>query len=94
VLQPVTVKKKGKKFNIEVTEAAAFPSPASDGAVILANGVLLATEYQTTAGGQPIFVARLKQTMLRQPGQLVVEVVRVDGTHSNQLTLDVVSAVR
>src|SRR4030095_11201984 len=44
---PLTVKSNGKKFEIVVNEAATLPSPASEGAVVLVNGVGMNTEYTT-----------------------------------------------
>ena len=92
-LDPVTVKPNGKKFEIVVNESASVPSPASQGAIVLVNGVALNTDYTTNVPGTPIFVARLKRPMLATPGQLVVEVLRTDGARSNQLTLQVLPSV-
>ena len=92
-LDPVTVKPNGKKFEIVVNESASVPSPASQGAIVLVNGVALNTDYTTNVPGTPIFVARLKRPMLATPGQLMVEVLRTDGARSNQLTLQVLPSV-
>jgi hypothetical protein len=86
---PLTVKNNGKKFEIVVSEASALPSPASEGAVVLVNGVSMNTEYTTNIAHAPIFVARLRRSTLATPGKLVVEVLRTDGARSNQLTLQV-----
>ena len=59
---------------------------------MVVNGTELNTEYTTTAAGEPIFIARLKRSMLATPGPLTVEVVRADGTRSNTLTLQIVAA--
>ena len=88
VLNPITVRSNAKKFDLVVV-AAGF-SPASEGAMVFVNGVGLDTLYTTDDVGDPIFVARLKRSMLAQAGPLVIEVVRADGTHSNQITLEVV----
>ena len=92
VLDPVSVRPNGKKFDIVVSEAGATPSAASVNATVRVNGVELATEYTTTAAGEPVFVARLRRHMLATPGPLTVEVVRADGSRSNTLTLQVVAA--
>ena len=92
-LDPVTVKPNGKKFEIVVNESASVPSPASQGAIVLVNGIALNTDYTTNVPGTPIFVARLKRPTLATPGQLVVEVLRTDGARSNQLTLQVLPSV-
>ncbi len=86
-LDPLTVKPNGKKFEIVVNESAAVPNPASQGAIVLANGIAMNTEYTVNIPGTPIFVARLRHPTLLTPGPLVVEVVRSDGTRSNQLVL-------
>ncbi len=89
VLDPISVRGNGKKFEIVVLESST-PTAASINATVVVNGTELATDYTTTETGQPIFVARLKGFMLATPGPLVVEVVRADGTRSNKLTLQVV----
>ena len=92
-LDPVTVKPNGKKFEIVVNESASVPSLASQGALVLVNGVALNTEYTENVPGTPIFVARLKRPTLETAGNLVVEVLRTDGARSNQLSLQVLPAV-
>ena len=92
-LNPITVKPNGKKFEIVVNESAAFPSPASQGAMVLVNGIAMNTNYTENVPGTPIFVARLKRPTLATPGQLVVEVLRADGARSNQLTLQVLPLI-
>ena len=91
VLDPISVRENAKKFEIVVFESASAPSSASAGAMIVVNGTELSTDY-TTEAGQPVFVARLKKSLLATPGALVVEVIRSDGTRSNALTLQVVAA--
>ena len=92
VIEPLSVRANGKKFEIVVFESAATPTPASAGAKLIVNGKTLKSDYLTTETGAPIFVTQLKQFMLATPGTLTVEVVRADGTHSNTLTLQVVAA--
>jgi glucose/arabinose dehydrogenase len=89
-IQPITIRPNGKKFELVITEAASAPAQASQGATVFVNGVDLNTSYTVNEAGAPIFVARLRRFMLAQPGPLVIEVVRVDGGRSNQLTLQVV----
>jgi hypothetical protein len=89
VQDPLTVKSNGKKFEIVVRESAAFPSPASQGATVLVNGVAMNTDYTTNETGTPIFVARLRRSTLEVSGSLTVEVLRADGARSNQLSLQV-----
>ncbi|MEW6125858.1 MAG: PQQ-dependent sugar dehydrogenase [Acidobacteriota bacterium] len=91
IIQPITVRANGKKFEAVVFENSAFPIEASVGASILVNGVQLNTEYTTSDAGTPIFVGRLRRDMLAAPGILNIEVVRANGTRSNQLKLDVIN---
>jgi glucose/arabinose dehydrogenase len=88
-LDQLTVKLNGKKFQIVVHESATAPVPASQGAMVLVNGIAMNTEYTTDTTGTPIFVARLRRPTLSTPGPLVVEVLRPNGARSNQLTLQV-----
>jgi glucose/arabinose dehydrogenase len=90
VFDPVTVKKNAKKYEIVVSEEGAAPSPESVGATVLVNGERLETDYTTTNAGTPVFVARLKHKMLKEPGTLTVEVVRTNNTRSNKLLIQVV----
>ncbi|HMG35062.1 MAG TPA: PQQ-dependent sugar dehydrogenase [Blastocatellia bacterium] len=90
MLNPITIQKNGKRFEVVILEGASAPTPASQGAVVVVNGTALTTRYETTDLDTPIFVARLKKPMLRVAGPLVVQVVRQDGGRSNQLTLDIV----
>jgi len=92
VVDPLSVRSNSKKYDIVVFEDAATPTPASVNATVVVNGTELNTEYTTTAAGEPIFIARLKRSMLATPGPLTVEVVRADGTRSNTLTLQIVAA--
>ncbi|HXG95172.1 MAG TPA: PQQ-dependent sugar dehydrogenase [Blastocatellia bacterium] len=89
-LDPITVKNNAKKYEVVVFEQASAPVQASINAKVLVNGTELTTDYTTTDSGAPIFVARLNKKMLRHPGALVIEVLRADGSRSNQLTLQVV----
>lgn len=90
VLNPVTVKKNAKKYEIVVSEEGIAPVAESAGATIAVNGVKLETAYTTTIAGTPIFVARLKRKMLKQPDALTVEVIRANNTRSNKLVIQVV----
>jgi hypothetical protein len=90
VLAPVTVIKNAKKFEIVVSENGAAPAIESIGATILVNGTSLETTYTTTNAGTPVFIARLKRKMLRQPETLTVEVVRANNTRSNKLSIQIV----
>ena len=92
VLDPVTVRSNGKKYEIVVFESAPAMTQASQGTKLIINGVSLKSDYLTTAAGEPIFVRQLKPAMLARPGPLTVEAVRPDGTHSNVLTLQVGAA--
>ncbi|MFL6277331.1 MAG: PQQ-dependent sugar dehydrogenase [Blastocatellia bacterium] len=90
VLDPISVRGNGKKFEIVVFESSSTPVAASSNATVVVNGTELSADY-TTEAGQPVFVGRLKKFMLATPGPLVVEVVRADGSRSNALTLQVVA---
>lgn len=92
-LDPVTVKPNGKKFEVVVNESAAVPSLASQGSIVLVNGIAMNTDYTTNLAGTPIFVARLRRQTLASLGQLVVEVVRADGARSNHVVIQVLPAV-
>jgi glucose/arabinose dehydrogenase len=91
VIQPVTVRANGKKFQLVVSESSAAPVPESMGASLFVNGVEMNTEY-TTEAGAPVFVARLRRFTLEQAGTLVIEVVRTNGTRSNQLSIQVAAS--
>ena len=86
---PLTVKPNGKKFEIVVNESASVPTQASQGAIVLVNGIAMNTNYTENVPGTPIFVARLRRPTLATPGKLVVEVLRTNGGRSNQLELQV-----
>lgn len=92
ILQPVTIRPNGKKFDLVVRESSAAPVPQSQGASLYVNGVQLNTEYTTNETGAPVFMARLRRFTLEQAGTLVVEVVRPDGSRSNQLAIAVLAA--
>jgi glucose/arabinose dehydrogenase len=89
VLDPLTIRPNGKKFDIIVRESASTPVSASQGATVLVNGVAMNTEYTTLVTETPVFVARLRRPTLSTPGPLLVEVLRANGSRSNQLTLSV-----
>ncbi len=91
VINPVTIKENGKKFEVVVLESSSIPQSDSVGASILVNGVQLNTEYTTSEVGTPVFVARLKRGTLATSGTLTIEVVRLNGAHSNQITLPVLA---
>ena len=82
VLDPLTVKKNGKKFEI-VVRGQGFP----EGSVLVVNNRELSTEVGAT-GGQEL-VGRLRRDMLAEAGPLVVEIVIPTGAHSNQITISV-----
>jgi hypothetical protein len=91
-LDPVTVKPNGKKFDIVVNESALSSNPASQGAIVMVNGIAMNTDYTENVVGTPIFVARLRRPTLLTPGPLVIEVVRTNGARSNMLTIQVLPA--
>jgi glucose/arabinose dehydrogenase len=86
-LDPLNVRPNGKKFEIVIHESSSVPVPESQDAMVLVNGVAMNTEYITDILGTPDFVARLRRPTLATPGALVVEVLRVNGSRSNRLTL-------
>ena len=88
-LDPLTVQKNGKKFEIVVFEQGAAPSLESIDAKVLVNGSELKTDYTTNEAGTPVFVARLKKRLLRDSGTLSVVVFRKDGTRSNLLQIPI-----
>ena len=88
-LVPLSVRPNGKKFEIVIHESSSVPVPASQGAIVLVNGIEMNTEYATDTTGSPVFVARLRRPTLETPGTLTVEVLRANGARSNQLTLQV-----
>lgn len=87
VLNPLTTQKNGKKFEIVVFEAGPAPTLESIDAKVLVNGSELKTTYTTNEAGTPVFVARLKKRLLRDPKTLSVVVFRKNGTRSNQLSI-------
>ncbi len=89
VLDPVTTKKNGKKYEIVVFEEAPQPSALSLNASVLVNGERLQTDYTVAETGTPVFVARLKRNTIKKPGTITVEVVRANSTRSNQLTIPI-----
>jgi glucose/arabinose dehydrogenase len=84
-LEPVVVKKKGKKFDL-VARGSGF----AEGTVIFINGRKMNTEAGSTPGSE--LVARLRLDTLSQPGPLVIEAVTPDGLRSNRQVIDVLIA--
>jgi glucose/arabinose dehydrogenase len=82
VLQPVTAKPNGKKYDV-IVEGTGFAA----GAIVLVGG----RDLQTSAGPSPDteLVARLRGQMLAQPGPFVVEVLNPDGSRSNSFTIQI-----
>jgi glucose/arabinose dehydrogenase len=88
-LQPLTTKSNGKKYEVVVFEESAAPTPESRDATVFVNGRDMKTTYTTTETGAPVFVARLRRETIRNAGPLTIEVVRADGSRSNQITVTV-----
>jgi glucose/arabinose dehydrogenase len=88
-LDPLTVQRNGKKFEIVVFEQGPTPTLESADATLFVNGERLDTVYTTADAGTPIFVGRLKRKMIRKPGTLLIEVHRTNGTRSNTLEIQV-----
>src|SRR5215510_113311 len=86
LLQPITVKNNGKKFELVVAGTGYVT-----GSVIFINARELSTELRHTEVETLVLAGRLKADMLSQPGMLTIEVVNHDGVRSNQLTLEVVT---
>jgi hypothetical protein len=84
VLQPVTTKKNGKKFEV-VARGEGFGA----GAVIRVNGRNLNTSAGAAAGQE--LVGRLRREMMRNPGTLTIEVVNPNSSVSNQIVLQLKS---
>jgi hypothetical protein len=89
ILNPVTVQRNGKKFEIVVAEQGPAPTLDSADATVLVNGSELNTEYTTNEAGTPVFVARLKKRLLRDAKTLSIIVFRKNGTRSNLLEIPV-----
>lgn len=85
ILNPVTVKRNGKKYEI-VVRGTGF----QEGADVIINGRVMKTRTGATPGQEVI--AKLRNNTLQQPGTLTVEVVNPDTSRSNQLTIQVVAA--
>lgn len=85
LLQPITVRNNGKKFEVVIV-GAGYASTS----VILVNGRELNTELQETETETSVLVGRLRRYMLVEPVTLIVEFVNSDGAHSNQIVLQVV----
>jgi len=92
VIDPLSVQANSKKFDLIVFESGSTLTPASVNATVIVNGTELSSEYTTNATGEPVFIARLKRSMLATPGTLTIEAVRADGSRSNPLTLQIVAA--
>jgi hypothetical protein len=84
LLDPVTVKNNGKKYEV-VVQGSGFP----DGSVISVNG----REMKTVPGAPPNgeLIGRLRKGTLLEVGPLIIEVVTPSGARSNQLTIQVTS---
>jgi hypothetical protein len=82
VLDPVTVKKNGKKIEI-VVRGQGFP----EGSVLVVNNRELSTEVGATPTQE--LIGRLRKDMLAEAGSLVVEIVIPTGARSNQITISV-----
>ncbi|MFY9608346.1 MAG: PQQ-dependent sugar dehydrogenase [Blastocatellia bacterium] len=85
--QPITVKNKGKKFEVVVVGTGYV-----EGSRIFVNGRKLKTRLEDSPSGAPVLVGRLKDDMLSQPGLLIVEFVNPNDMRSNEFTLQVVAA--
>jgi glucose/arabinose dehydrogenase len=85
VLQPVTTKKNGKKFEV-VARGEGFVA----GAEIRVNGRNLNTRAGAPVGQE--LIGRLRREMLRDPGTLTIEVINPDSSVSNQIVLQLVTA--
>ena len=83
VLDPLTVKKNGKKYEIVVSGQGFV-----EGSVLVVNNRELATEPGSAPTQQ--LIGRLRRDMLAEAGLLVVEIVIPTGAHSNQITISVV----
>jgi len=86
LLNPITVKPNGKKFEV-VARVDRFDL---GGAVVVVNGQELNTEGGFLDTGDPVLIARFRRLMLSAPGPLVVEVVSAGGSRSNPVVLQVV----
>lgn len=87
VLDPITVQKNGKRFDV-----AAFVDKFDlEGATILVNGRSMKnTTQDDLTPGSSTLRARLRRTTLSEAGPLVIEVLARDGAHSNQIVLQAV----
>ncbi|HYV03088.1 MAG TPA: hypothetical protein VFB82_00780, partial [Blastocatellia bacterium] len=84
VLQPITVKSNGKKY-----EVVLFGSGFVENSKIFVNGKKLGANLEN-AGGSTVLLARLKKNMLADPGALIIEFENPNDARSNQVTLQVV----
>jgi len=85
VLQPVTVKSNGKKYEV-VVFGAGFVEDSN----IFVNGKKLKTHFEFLPTEATILIGRLKKNMLAAPGLLIVEFENPNDARSNQFTLQVV----
>ena len=90
LIQPVTPRPNGKKFDLIVSGTATPPVAGSAAAEIYVNGQQVNTEYSVDATGRAVYTGRLRRFMLATVGTLIIEVVRADGIRSNQLTVPVI----
>ena len=82
VLQPVTVKENGKKYDVVVT-GTGFAA----GATVLANGRELKTSASLTPDTE--LIAQLRGQMLARPGSLIIEMMNPDVSRSNSFTIQI-----
>jgi len=85
VLQPITVRANGKKF-----EVVLFGQGFVADSVVLLNGRELKSDLQQTETEASILVGRLRGFTLSEPTTLTIEFVNPGGAHSNQVMLRVV----
>jgi glucose/sorbosone dehydrogenase len=82
VLQPITVKENGKKYEV-VVHGQGFVA----GSRIVVGGREINTQAGVPADQE--LIARLRRATLSEPGVLTVEVVTPDGSRSSQITLTI-----
>jgi hypothetical protein len=87
-LDPLIVKSNGKKYELVIRRVGLEASDAD----VYVNGRKMKTRFINNEVGEPILVARLRQSTLDEPGPLVIEARKPDGTRSNQITLQVLAA--
>ena len=84
LVQPLTVKSNGKRFDVVIT-GAGYTADSK----IFVNGRALKTELQQAESGSQVLVGRFRRFMLAEPVALSIEFVNPDGARSNQLVLQV-----